>query len=170
MKSTGVLTCPSNTQYPMEGYAYNFTLAGAGNSIARIQYPAQTPDFADAKGIAPGSADINTAQCLSFLIPGGTGGAVHDGRKLADPNNLSKGWATDPGTGRIKADRHTEGANYAFFDGHVKWMHSIGVSAAMISDATDQKAAPPMKGLDYDGDGILGDDATANPSTAGVYD
>ncbi|MDQ2687115.1 MAG: DUF1559 domain-containing protein [Armatimonadota bacterium] len=39
MKSPGILTCPSNSQFPMEGYAYNFTLAGAGNPIARIQYP-----------------------------------------------------------------------------------------------------------------------------------
>ncbi len=36
--------------------------------------------------------------------------------------------------GDLKEGRHTGGANYAFVDGHVKWLRSIGVSAGANND------------------------------------
>ena len=120
--------------------------------MADIPLVSQTVAFADAKGHTPS----NPPQCLAFLLPGGTGGAIHDARKLNDINDLSKGWLTSGTTaGRIAASRHMEGANYAFADGHVKWLKSIVAETSEVNNA-DRFNSPPKAGLDYDGDGIVG--------------
>ena len=53
-----------------------------------------------------------------------------------------------------------EGAVAVYADGHAKWLHADKNAAG--------KAVPPHKGLDYDGDGTLSDDASAG--TTGIYD
>nr|CAA9294951.1 hypothetical protein AVDCRST_MAG63-4707 [uncultured Armatimonadetes bacterium] len=167
LKNKGVLTCPSNPAARENGYTYNFTLSGAGKSLAQIELVANTPVFADAIGFATPQPN----QALAFLLPGGTAGFVHDGRRLSkpdeDPQTSTNGWTGDR-QGRIKADRHTDGAVYAFADGHVKWFHFVR-ETVHVTEPRDQNA-PPKKNMDYDGDGIMGDDPTANPSTAGKWE
>lgn len=148
LKSTQILTCPSNTN--VQGYTYNFTISGAGLSLAAIQIPSQSPIFADAFG------SNTSTQALSFLIPGSTAGYVHDGRMLAfpaeNPPTSANGW-TGATEGCIKADLHMDGANYAFGDGHVKWLHYVTDTTNVPSSRPN---APPKINLDFNGDGVVG--------------
>ncbi len=159
VKNTQLLQCPSLRA--RHGYAYNFILGGNGRALASVPLPAQTPVFADANG----NNDLN--QCLAFIIPTGSNGARHDGRRLARPNEIPQrngnGWAGN-NQGRIAAARHKEGANYGFADGHAKWMrHQLVTNTALVP--ASQAKAPPMANIDYDGDGVVG----VHPST-GYWD
>jgi len=159
LKSVQILICPSAAG-SVNSYTYNFIVGGNGRSIAGFPLVSQTPMFADAKG-----TNETNNQCLAFLLPGGTGGAIHDARKLMDPANLAAGWRTSGTTaGRIGAARHMEGANYCFIDGHVKCLKSITVTSGEVSAADDMKDAPPKEGLDYDADGIVGHNGVTPPS------
>jgi prepilin-type N-terminal cleavage/methylation domain-containing protein/prepilin-type processing-associated H-X9-DG protein len=154
LKSVQILICPSGSGL-INSYTTNMRVGGGGRSLADFPLVAQTVAFADGKG-----TNETTNQCLAFLIPSNSSGAIHAARKLSDPNNLANGWQSTEGTGttagRIGAARHMEGANYCFIDGHVKWLKSITVTSAEVSAADDMKDAPPKAGLDYDADGIVG--------------
>ena len=50
-------------------------------------------------------------------------------------------------TGIIKADRHSNGANYTLADGHAKWFHSALDNTGAI--------VPARNGLNYRGDGTI---------------
>lgn len=152
VKNVQILRCPS--LQAANGYAYNFILGGNGRNMASFPLPAQSPVFADANG-------TNTAnQCLAFIIPTGSNGARHDGRALSRPNEIPQvgtgGWSGS-NAGRIDADRHNEGANYGFADGHAKWMRHQLVNNTALVPAGEAKA-PPMANIDYDADGIVGVD------------
>ena len=74
--------------------------------------------------------------------------------------NFSSSGASSPASAR-----HLEGANYAFFDGHVKWLKApgqtltYGVSSAdTVASSSSSGPAPAFKGLDYDLDGEFGTD------------
>jgi prepilin-type N-terminal cleavage/methylation domain-containing protein/prepilin-type processing-associated H-X9-DG protein len=156
LKSQQVLVCPSKSRLGIT-YTYNFSVAGAsaGRSMAEIPVPAQTPVFADAKGHA------DPLQSLIFIIPaGGTGG--HQCRRLNSTATPYGGWAEDNGTARIEANRHQDGANYAFADGHVKWLHFENEPGIGAPD----NEAPPKNGLDYNCNGVLG----PNPANLGSWD
>lgn len=162
IKNTGILMCPSLRA--AQGYAINFPLGSSGRSLAAIPFPAQTPAFADAVG------NTDPLQALAFIIPTGSTGARHDGRRLSNTANLAAGYAgTDQG--RIHAFRHQDGAIYGFVDGHAKWMrHQLVTNAALVpqgtcTQATCARQAPPMQDLDYNSDGIMG----PNPTT-GYWD
>ncbi len=159
VKNVQILRCPS--LQAAQGYAYNFPLGSSGRIMAQIPLPVQTPVFADANGIN----DVN--QALAFIIPTGSTGARHDGRRLSfpadEPQTRTGGWTGENG-GRINARRHNEGANYGFADGHAKWMrHQLVTNTALVP--ASEAMAPPMAGLDYNSDGIVG----PNPST-GYWD
>lgn len=142
LKSRQVYVCPSSTGKVLS-YAYNFPMGGAGRSLADIPLPTKSPNFADALG-------TNTAaRCLAFILPTGAQ-PFHDGRRC-DENNLAANW-TGSTEGMIKGDIHLDGANYAFADGHVKWMHCIRdtVNSAQYANG------PPKDGLDYNCDGVVG--------------
>ncbi len=158
-KNTQILRCPSTQA--LQGYAYNFPLGGDGRTLASVPIPAQTPVFADAIG----STDVR--QALAFIIPTGSPGARHDGRQLAFPADpiqfRANGWG-GANAGRINARRHQDGAIYAFADGHAKWMRHQLVNNTQLVPA-GEAMAPPMAGMDYNGDGIIG----PNPAT-GYWD
>jgi len=158
MKSQQMLVCPSEPAR-LVGYTYNFVLGGgsAPRNSSQVPLPAQTPAMADAKG------HTDARQSLIFIIrAGGTCG--HQCRRLNNSGSPYAGWAEDNSTARIKADRHNDGCNYAFVDGHVKWMH-FEPEPLCGGDAK----APPKTGLDYNCNGTVGP-ITNPPSGIGGWD
>jgi prepilin-type N-terminal cleavage/methylation domain-containing protein/prepilin-type processing-associated H-X9-DG protein len=158
IKNRQVFTDPSQPARPV-GYTYNFVLGGgsAPRSSSQVPLPAQTVAYACAKG------STDALQSLIFIIrAGGTCG--HQCRRLSNTALPYSGWAEDNGTSRILADRHNDGANYTFVDGHVKWLHYEPEPLC----GADQ-AAPPKTGLDYNCDGRVGPIATP-PAGIGAWD
>lgn len=176
IKSTQLLRCPS-VQSVTSTYTYSAAIGGANpapanRSLASLVNPSQAPMMADGRGFpneaAPSENTVGWA--YSFVIPDANGS--HQGRGIkygSYVNGKTTGeinWANSPArlrAGDVHAALHMDGANYAFADGHVKWLHCVNLPNGTYP-------APAMKGLDYNADGILGDDATASPSTAGKYD
>jgi prepilin-type processing-associated H-X9-DG protein len=128
-------------------------LASPPRIIGSIPEPANTPMFVEAAGVnyAAASPTINQAP-MFFVNPGpypvGTGSI--SGRSLVNPAtlNLTPSIQYDGG-GLVNYDRHFNGSNYLFVDGHVKWYlsrKSVGFNAVYT------------KGLDWNGDGTEGSD------------
>jgi prepilin-type N-terminal cleavage/methylation domain-containing protein/prepilin-type processing-associated H-X9-DG protein len=135
IKNSGVFACPS-AKPNVISYTYCAELvrqntscaAGAGaRSIASIQLPAQSPVFVDAIGTT------DPAQSLAFFMDS-------SGRQLSNTASLAAGYATNA-AGNPKGDRHSDGANYAFADGHVKKFHFRNGGNLI------------WEGMDYNGDG-----------------
>ncbi len=131
----------------------------AGRNLSSIQLPAQMPMFADGVGI--GNADVN--QAPMFILPSGDAPV---GRVMLGRYAVAGGAMTNSDYGHISA-RHFEGMNMAFADGHVKWSKGV-TNVVFIPAASYLTWAPPQNGMDFDGDGILGNDS-AN-GTAGIWD
>ncbi len=159
LKNEQVFTCPSKDR--PQSYTYNAQLATSGRPLAGIDSPAATPVFADAVGsgtapttcLGPDAPYIcatgsNPRQSLAFWM--GDFSGPNSGRVLSNRFNPSAGqWNTSRQTpGEIDPIVHSEGANYGFADGHVKWY-----KARMLSGVPK----PPSEGLDYNGDGVVGD-------------
>jgi prepilin-type N-terminal cleavage/methylation domain-containing protein/prepilin-type processing-associated H-X9-DG protein len=168
IKNNQVQKCPSNES--LISYTYSANVGGAFpspalRSVASIEYPAQTPIIADAGGFDDAANNIGEVNgvpgwSFSFIIPDADRGQQARAVKYNETQWLLTGLRNDAAS--IAAGIHNDGANYAFADGHVKWLHSR-------KDAEGNEI-PPQKGLDYDSDGVFGDDPTATPSTAGYYD
>lgn len=162
IKNKQVYSCPSNANDI--AMAYNFVLGGSGTPLSSVPLPAQTPNFADANGLSS-SVTANKNQCLAFLVPAGAI-PYHDGRRLSFPDDTvqtkANGWTGDR-TGRIFASLHSDGANYAFCDGHVKWMHFVFDNTRLNNPGPNNidYNAPPKAGLDFNFDGVVG----PNPTT-----
>ena len=189
MKSEQVQSCPSNsnpalgtsTQQIVRSYTYSSYAAsmpdparqngptGAARTLSSIQAPAQMPIFADAVGYRVS----NTAQTLMFVYRSNSASLTDIGRlvgyritdTLYDTKDHGLPWTTV----------HFDGANYAFADGHVKWLKAIegnvqvfgapAVDNARIPDGmlnaaqaagTVSGKVPPTASLDWNGDGRLG--------------
>ena len=123
-------------------------------SLARFVEPAVTPMFADAYGAN------NTAQSLAFLLPAGAA-PYFQGRQLNSTTNWASGWGGNS-SGCINAHAHNGGANYAFMDGHVKWMHGVTNTLGTTNNGcvTTDNIIPPNLGLDYEGTGTQGTGTT----------
>jgi prepilin-type N-terminal cleavage/methylation domain-containing protein/prepilin-type processing-associated H-X9-DG protein len=157
IKNEQVLTCPSNT-LTRQGYGCNFALGSGGRALSDIVLPAKTPTYADIYG-SGGLSDTqahreNQAGC--FLIPSASPNDIHTGRRLSVPDTNPPGpnWQGENGA-RIKGDRHLDGANYAFADGHVKWFPYHQAAASEIATVAQQRSATKI-GIDYDSDGVVG--------------
>ena len=141
VKNFDIILCPQkyyDTNYAearYQGYAYNECLCGTlsnkgsgvkfivdrnGRLLGTIPRPSRTPVFFCAMSFhdAPGDYGRN-----------GWGWEPADARNAARMTNAHKG-----------------GADYAFLDGHVKWLRPAGRGMLMATD-----------GLDYDGNGTLGE-------------
>ncbi len=168
IKNTGVFKCPSDTH--SISYTYNaeiprITGSGGNRPLAGVQVVAQTPIFIDAAGINNVvSGGTTYTQALAFFID--KGNFTLGGRRLNNPANLNAtpGWTSGAGGGcpnsgapeaRPAADRHTDGAVYGMVDGHVKWLRN-----ATSPVCTPLGIVPARDGLDYNGDGILGNAST----------
>jgi prepilin-type N-terminal cleavage/methylation domain-containing protein/prepilin-type processing-associated H-X9-DG protein len=175
-KNSEILHCPNTDS--LVSYSYNGNVGGANPSpplrtLASLVAPAQTPIIADATGFSDPVNNVS-GWSFTFLIPTATAPAHPQARAIkygsiganGRPTGETKWVLTAARTtaGMIKPDQHTDGANYAFADGHAKWLHSLATTDA----AGKAVVYPPRRGVDFDSDGIMGDDAGAG--TAGIYD
>ncbi|HVK02125.1 MAG TPA: prepilin-type N-terminal cleavage/methylation domain-containing protein [Armatimonadaceae bacterium] len=180
-KNEQVLRCPSAGD-SFVTYTYNANVGGISPTPARalssLENVAQTPVITDCGGGEKFTDPVNNIPgwSWSFICPDGSGsyqargikwvamGA--DGRPTGEKrwNNGGSYSAERDKAGTIQPDKHSDGANYVFADGHAKWHH-------YEKDAATGKIIAPRKGFDYDSDGILGDDPNAlGGSTEGKYD
>jgi prepilin-type N-terminal cleavage/methylation domain-containing protein/prepilin-type processing-associated H-X9-DG protein len=159
IKSTQVFTCPSDSTSPGVGqpvvsYAMNSnvaSVASGGGSIARFSATARTILMFEIKG--------NYTNVASSSEQGATNGGsiVGDGTNLSSYSGCCSsaavggaqfvtgymdGWNQGyaPGGAATQWDgfngRHLDGANYAFADGHVKWLKAANVSAGNAAAAS----------------------------------
>ena len=162
IKNTQVFSCPTNSNEI--SIAYNFPLGGTGTRLSAIVLPAQTPNFADANGLSTANG-ANVGQALAFILPT-SALPWHDGRRLSfptdNPQTKVNGWTGDR-AGRIFASLHSDGCNYSFVDGHVKWMHFVYDNTRITNPGPGNidYNAPPKAGLDFNFDGNVG----PNPTT-----
>jgi prepilin-type N-terminal cleavage/methylation domain-containing protein/prepilin-type processing-associated H-X9-DG protein len=157
VKSKQVLVCPSNSDTELS-YSYNQLVGDTVKSIVAISLPAQTPIIVDAQG----TKNANTS--LYFLASSNNAWGRRVVYSATTLNNFTYDYA-----GVYNADIHLDGANFAFADGHVKWLKSVGTNttgsgplnntsptgAASIPNGT---AIPglPYRDLDWNLDGDLG--------------
>lgn len=169
-KNEDILQCPSTNA--LVSYSYSAGVGGASPSpplrtLASLKNPKQTPIIADCAGFT--DKQNVPGWSFSFIIPDEKGGiqsrAIKYGTFVNGQPTVEHRWFAPPTADRtaaasIKADTHGDGANYIFADGHAKWMRHEQDSMG--------RPVPPRKGLDYNSDGIMGDDDAAG--TAGKYD
>jgi prepilin-type N-terminal cleavage/methylation domain len=171
-KNPDAIRCPSGPG--KVGYSYSANVGGASPSpplraLSSLHNPAQTPIIADCPGFSDPTRREQTGWSFSFVIPDEKGGhqarAIYYGSIENGVPTHERRWFAPPTAERtaaatISADRHFGGANYIFADGHTKW----------LAKEVDSKGRPmpARKGLDYDSDGVLGDDDSAG--TTGKYD
>jgi prepilin-type N-terminal cleavage/methylation domain-containing protein/prepilin-type processing-associated H-X9-DG protein len=169
-KSSQILICPSAAGRT-QTYTYNFNVGFGPRAIADIPLPAQTPSYVDAFG----STAIDNLDHLAFITPSGTsstnGGYGFLGRSIAvgfTPGTAhGDNWRAIP-----MGYRHLDGANYAFVDGHVKWLpYTAAVQGSEVPTNTttnEFSKAGAKLGLDYNCDGQVGGPGVtpANGSTA----
>ncbi len=131
IKSSQVFVCPSRSDARALGrnvsYGYNFhylsySRSGPAFYVARdsaIEFPAQTVAIADSRGTGDGAY-------LKDGDPNDASRELNHGYSLdprADAAALPTGHTSSSGgLYSIVSDRHLEGGNVAFADGHVKWM------------------------------------------------
>lgn len=147
VKSTQLLTCPSATTKALT-YAYVGGLGGAGGvSLAAIQAPSLTPMNTDARGTDDPEVaifiyqDPNAVFCRTAKLTVGTDSAAN---------------------GAPAPDRHLEGANYSFVDGHVKFFRSPAKTTYNGGTAIANQPAMPCNGLDWNFDGVTGTTGACN--------
>ncbi len=164
LKNSQILVCPSDvptTTGPITcGYTYNFyaginTAGTDPRRLSSVILPAQVPMFADAGGTSDAiTGNPATDQAMIFIIPGGSGT-----QELARKITSSRIYGVNTLEATVAADRHLDGANYVFIDGHVKWMHFVpgDLDPSIIPAPNNTNyPAPPKLGFDYDCDGIVG--------------
>ena len=173
-KSMQLYVCPSASDRAV-GYTYNLMASNDYNSfvstaahpprtLSNFQLVSQTPIMLDGSGIDCkatgancGSADEKQMQAPMFFTNPGTytGSAVSAGsiagRQLTNAANLTSGIAFGTGAGTVTSNRHLDGCEYLFADGHVKWYKSpkIKYSASTIDGVQSND-------MDYTADGTLG--------------
>ena len=145
VKSTGVYKCPDDpTQAPAGNaaisYSYDFNVAGgrnassAGVNLSQFNAPANTVTLVEergAYGILTSTTEANPS--VVYLSPASDpGNIIYQKTDGSGSNccNTSSGMTLD--TGYVNAGggqsynqptgRHSDGANYLLFDGHVKWL------------------------------------------------
>ena len=162
LKSEQIMVCPSASN-TLKSYTYNAELGDVGSPLAAIPLPSQSPMFVDAYGV--GVTATFTAASVALYSPifipktVTTGGGSWQGRVYKDYNSYAQSSAAF-----IASDRHLEGANYGFADGHVKWYKAPGATLTFAASgaqhgpqpAGQTAPLPAINGFDYNADEIVG--------------
>ena len=163
LKDIQILVCPSegDTSIGSTSYTYNWFVgvfeptspsSNSTRSLASIDSPTLAPMFLDAVGTSstPAAAPL-------LLFPTGGGGAQGMQGRVSTSGN------TVAGSGLAQANRHLEGLNIVFADGHVKWRKGVPRPATLILApvVTFVPLVPPQDGLDFNCNGVTGNDAAA---------
>ena len=168
-KSEQILKCPSQNSKRTQSYAYNAYVGGensttskrsAGRVISAIPLVAQTPMLVESTAARTGlTVNANKYEAYQFGVPARSsdsdglfaGGYVGDN---TDPDFTPAAWSsTNSTTTKAEVDRHFDGMNYAFVDGHVKWYKADTRSAPA---ATAGQMTYKRDDMDYDCDGTVG--------------
>ncbi len=142
LKSVQLYVCPSDSDKAIS-YTYNASLGRAGRTLAELRSVAVVPSFVDATGVTYATPSPTDIPGLAFFA---AGNAPHNaGRRTTSATVMgNSNWAGDV-AGNVQANRHLEGANYAFADGHVKWLKGGGPNGIYAN----------CKGLDWDADDVI---------------
>ena len=151
IKSRQLLICPSSTNTALS-YSYNGSLGVSGGlSMAAVQLPSQTPNIVDARGTNTLNRGLYFFQDPARMLG-----------RYAD-NAVA---AVDDLSGVGIGDRHLDGVNMAFADGHVKWAKTPG--KIQLDPGAVQGPGLPMNAIDYNVNGVVGNDTAAG--TGGKWD
>jgi len=164
VKSTQLLVCPSNADKRLSySYSGHMGFGARTTSLAALNLPAQTPVFIDAMGTT------SATNALWFYMPGTNSDSTQAGGTTEFCRTAVGGAdATESVDGCTNTGLHLEGANYAFADGHVKFLKAGPVLTGRSGGTLGP--GPHQNGLDYTGDGRVGNDpGAATISTAGNW-
>lgn len=142
VKSTQILQCPSQKQgsnttqyatgytYGYSDYFYNSNLGPSSGTLTKSEAQVNNPTVVLLNGDAGAGRATNYANCYDES----SCGAPHDGGNYAPGGTSSFGGypegATIAESVNTVMNRHLEGANYSFVDGHVKWYKRSAISYA----------------------------------------
>jgi prepilin-type processing-associated H-X9-DG protein len=140
LKSTQIFQCPSETgspsSDPVSGLYSDYWInsRAAGQSDASFDATAVTVLLGD------GASQATAATAAATPYPG-SGRYYQNGDGVACPGTYSAGASIASFGG---AQRHLDGANLAFADGHVKWLKgtTAGTSAAVSRCAGTDRGLP----------------------------
>ena len=143
-KSTGVYTCPDDSTKgtsPQTAVSYGYNAGFANNTggiaLAQLESSAKTVLLYEATGATVDVANELSLPQGNMTSPSGDGacGQGYNGQQYATgifPNlNTPAGAFVSAGAPphfATQTGRHTDGANYAFADSHVKWLRPAQVS------------------------------------------
>ncbi|MFQ6097060.1 MAG: DUF1559 domain-containing protein [Armatimonadota bacterium] len=136
VRNEAIYRCPSSHPGPVDltsssqTYGYNYQYLGNGRNPtgsgpallvgdSEVRFPAQTIAIADSAGLA---------RYLGTISEGKSGYSIDP--PLPNPIfGAYYGGTADRGDRALTAPRHNEGANFAFCDGHAKWLRLEAVNA-----------------------------------------
>ena len=184
-KSKGIFTCPDDPSVPgtkgytITSYALNADIHDiANNALAAINSPANTVESFE---ILNKSIDIDLSVDNDGGFPQDAGasaiGYPGNSGRFGNPywqyatgylGGVTPAAADRPQFNNQPTGRHTDGSNYLFCDGHVKWLRgsavSPGPSAAQPADAQGATPAAPFAGGTFPSAA-----GTGNSSYAGTF-
>ncbi len=152
VKSVGAFKCPDDSTAPAGaagprggirqpcsyGFNHNITVTSGTGTLAQMNAPANTIMLFEVQGSQAEMTDPNEADSLVGWGFAGNSGWLDNGASTNYNTNNGANYANGPIGTPVHVDtknnpsnktgRHTDNANYAFVDGHVKYLRGSGVS------------------------------------------
>lgn len=180
VKATGVFKCPDDSTASGPGkllpisYAYNGNIPGTnlgiGGALAQMGTPSRSVLLYESSG---GVADVTSPNdgndtTANPSVPASSGSVLHDGDfndyyaqgiNEGSPAmaNGTVGGTNSPVFAHARA-YHTDGDNWLFIDGHVKWLRMSAVSPGY--DRNDPNRVPDANSYDCEGTNLSAHAAT----------